>query len=163
MSVSYEGRAKALADLGRYEEAVREVEQSLLYDDGKDQEAIRVTRAVLLAQARDYRRVAAEADELARDQSLSPENRYNLACALSLAMAAVSEDMRLAAAERQRLAEQYGSGAVELLRQLHAAGYFKDPAVLSESQKDKNLAAIRTRADFRKVFAEPRKEKPAVP
>ncbi len=163
LSISYEGRAKALANLGRHEEAVRECEQSLLFDDGKDQAAIRVTRAVLLARAKDHRRAVAEAGELARDHSLSSENRYNLACALSLAMAAVSEDMRLAEAERQRLAEQYGAGAVELLRQLRAAGYFKDPTALSELQKDKNLAAIHARADFRKLFAEPRKEKPAAP
>jgi tetratricopeptide (TPR) repeat protein len=163
LSVTYEGRAKALADLGRYEEAVRECEQSLLWDNGKDRAAIRVTRAVLLARAKDYNRAAAEADDLARDPSLASGSLYDLACALSLAAATVSEDRRLDPGERQRLAEQYGAGAVELLRKLHAAGNFNDPATLAEMRKDKDLAAIRSRADFQKLFAEPRRKRPAAP
>jgi tetratricopeptide (TPR) repeat protein len=163
MSVTYEGKAKALADLGRHEEAVRECEQSLLWDNGKDRAAIRVTRAVLLARAKDHKRAVTEADDLARDPSLTSENRYDLACALSLASAGVSEDMSLAPAERHRLAGQYGTSAVELLRKLHSAGAFKDPAVFADLQKDKNLDALRSRPDFQKVFAQPQRKMPAAP
>ncbi len=159
LSVTYEGRAKALADLGRYEEAVRDCEQSLLLDNGKDRAAIRATRAVLLARTKDHRQAAAEVEELARDDSLASGSRYDLACALSLAAAAVSEDARLAAAERQRLAERYGDRAVELLRQVHAPGASKDPIFLSKLQKDKDLTPIRNRADFQKLFAEPERKK----
>jgi hypothetical protein len=71
----------------------------------------------------------------------------------------VSEDARLAAAERQRLAERYGDRAVELLRQVHTAGASKDPIFLSTLQKDKDLAPIRNRADFQKLFAGPGRKK----
>jgi tetratricopeptide (TPR) repeat protein len=158
---TYKSRAEALGGLRRYAEALRACEQALSFDDGRRRTVILLTRADLLARSGDHRRAAAEADDLARDRSLGTSDRYNLACVLSLAAAAASADGKLSMAERNRLAERYGARAVELLRQLHATGMFKNSADLALLKKDTDLDAIRSRADFRKLLAEPGGKEPA--
>jgi hypothetical protein len=57
-------------------------------------------------------------------------------------------------AEWERLAEQYGARAVELLARARACGHFRDPERLASLQSDEELNSIRSRPDFQKLLAE---------
>jgi hypothetical protein len=66
----------------------------------------------------------------------------------------VREDTALAPAERERLAEAYAAKAVALLREAQAAGFFRTPQAAERLPHDKDLDALRGRADFKKLVTE---------
>jgi hypothetical protein len=55
--------------------------------------------------------------------------------------------------EEHALQERYSARAVELLKQSDAAGYFKDPEQRAAFERDRNLDALRSRDDFKKLRA----------
>jgi hypothetical protein len=72
----------------------------------------------------------------------------------ALCSAAAAHDARLPAAEREKLADQYGRRAVELLRRAQAAGYFRDAGQLARTKQNKAFDAIRDRDDFKRLVAQ---------
>src|SRR5262249_52629420 len=58
----------------------------------------------------------------------------------ALCSAAARRDGKLAAADRDRLAERHAARAVALLGKAHAAGDFKDPARVKQMTDDPDLA-----------------------
>jgi serine/threonine-protein kinase len=154
LSRTYEARGRTLAGLGRLAEAVRDCDQALALDNGKDRTHIRRMRAPILARAGEHARAVAEVDDLVRDKTASAEVLYDLACVCGLAAAAVRDDQRLATDERARLAERYGARAMELLRQVRDAGFFKTKARADQLNDDTDLAAVRSRADFQTLVSE---------
>ena len=81
-------------------------------------------------------------------------NLHTFAWVYAICSAAAANDARLPAAERQKLADQYGRRAVELLRRAQAAGYFRDAGRLARMKQNKDLNAIRDRDDFKRLVAE---------
>jgi hypothetical protein len=72
----------------------------------------------------------------------------------SLCSAAAANDASLPPAERERLADQYGARAVELLRKAQEAGHFKNPGRVEHLKTDKDLDPIRNRSDFQAFLAD---------
>jgi serine/threonine-protein kinase len=148
---SHRGRARSLTALGRYREALADWDQALELDDGSARRAIRVYRALALAHTGQHDRAMAEVQDLAQDKALTPTDLYNLACAAALAADSARQDGRLSPPTREKLAEQNALRAVELLKQAHAAGFFKDPAHVELLKTDKDLDPLRARADFQQL------------
>src|SRR5262249_4102901 len=138
----------------RHAEALPDCERALEYDNGRDRDAIRISRAEVLARAGEHARAAAEVKDLARGKSLSGGDFYNLTCVYSLAMAAVSADSKPSPAERSELINTYAAGALELLTKASTAGHFKDRGNIDRMRKEKALDLLRSRDEFKKLFAD---------
>jgi tetratricopeptide (TPR) repeat protein len=109
--------------------------------------------ALALARAGDYRRSAAEADELARSGQMPKGGEYDLACADALNAGGVARDEAVPLAVREKRSEQYARRAVALLRRAADAGEFKSRDAAQRLAKDEDLAALRERDDFRAFVA----------
>jgi hypothetical protein len=150
------GRADALSRLGRYTEALADCDRAIAMDDGRTQELSRLRRAIVLARTGDHRRAAAEAATLAElaPGANSPGSReYNLACVLALAAEAARGDAALAPADRASAGERYAARAVALLGRARDAGFFRDPAKVTQMDRDADLIPLRPRADFQALRA----------
>jgi serine/threonine-protein kinase len=145
------GRTNRLNELKRYAEAVAVWDRALQRDRGTYRDKYRRGRAQTLALAGDHARATAEADELARAPDLPGPAHWTLAFAFALSADAVAKDTSLDAAERGRRAEQYAARAVQLLLKVRDAGALTSPKDLTDGDY---LAALRARADFKKLLAE---------
>ncbi len=93
-------------------------------------------------------------ETLLTEGKVQPVNLYDFGQAYAVAAAAAANDARLPADERKKLAEHYGTRAVELLRRAQGVGYFRDPARLARMNASKDFDAVRGREDFKKLLAE---------
>jgi tetratricopeptide (TPR) repeat protein len=152
-------RALALNKLGRAADALPDWEKALALDGGERRPSILANRAESLARAGDHARAMTEAEALVAAKDARPAVVYWMAWVCAYAKTAAEKDGRLPPDERARLAGRYAARGVELLRRAHAAGHFKDPAVLRELRTAADLDALRQRPDFRTLLAEV--EKPA--
>jgi hypothetical protein len=151
---AYADRALALSQLGRTAEALADWDRGIDVANVSARERLRASRALALARSGDHKRARAEADELAKDKSLSGAVLYDLARIASLASAAVGKDAKLPPADQSKLAEQHVVRAVQLLRRAKDAGHFQDAAEIATLKKDTDLDPLRSRADFKKLLAE---------
>jgi hypothetical protein len=142
-----------LTALGRSREALPDWDRALELDTGPDRRAILIDRAVAQAHTGQHDRAMAEVQDLAQDKARTPLDLYNLACVASLAADSARQDSRLSQPSREKLGEQNAGRAVELLKQAHAAGFFKDPAHVELLKTDKDLEPLRSRADFQQLAA----------
>jgi serine/threonine-protein kinase len=113
-------------------------------------------KADQLARQGDHAAASAAVQPLVEAKQSSGSTLYDAACIYSLCSAAARKDGMLATAERDKLAEQYASRALDLLRQAIQKGY-KDT---EHMKKDKDLDALRDREDFKKLVAELEAAKP---
>ncbi len=147
-------RAAAFMKLARHNEALADWDRALTFADGPLRTRLRSSRAVVLAHLGEHAQAAAEAEELARAESPEPLVLLHAADTWALAAVKVRDDGRLPQAEREQRSEQYARQSIELLRRLHRGGYFKTPAGLKDLRKDKDLDAVRSREEFKKLLAE---------
>jgi hypothetical protein len=112
-------------------------------------QSFRVECAIGLARLGDHAAAAAEAEATLALLEPSGLTSYNLAGAFALARHAALADAALGRAERDRLAESYGSKAIELLRKAFAAGYFEQQDHAANLRADPDLEAIRPLAGFK--------------
>jgi serine/threonine-protein kinase len=148
------GQADALTHLGRHADAMKEWETAIALDNGKDRAKLRSGRATTLARMGEHAQAMAEVDKLAVDQPVAADTYYQLALVGCWASVAVRRDAKLAPTAREKLAEQYGARAVELLAKAHAAGYFKSTAVIEKLRKEPEFEPLRSRTDYRKFLLE---------
>ncbi len=139
------------AAVARWDEAIQ-----WLDDDGQRAEA-RLRRARALVGAHDPERAAAEVELVLSTSSalLASEVRYAAACTLARAAVEVRHAARLSAARQDELAEKNAAAAVSELDQLNRAGYFTDRAMRATLDQQPELAPLRQRADYRRLFAKP--------
>ena len=152
-------RAFALTAAGRARDAVPDWDVVIEFVDPASRNRYRVCRAVALAAGGWHDRAAAEANEVAAAPGLADEARYDLACALSLAAEAARTDPALGYFGRTARVESRAAAAVAVLRQLHAAGFFRQPAVAKHLGEDPDLKPLHDRPDFRRLLAEVGQEK----
>jgi hypothetical protein len=93
-------------------------------------------------------------ETLLAEGQAQPLNLYNFGYFYSRCSAVAAKDARLLPAEREKLADQYGRRAVEVLRRAQAAGYFRDAGRLARMKEHKELDPIRDRDDFKRLVAE---------
>jgi tetratricopeptide (TPR) repeat protein len=150
---AYARRGSVFCDLGRSREGLKDYDRALALEDGPRRNLYRSLRAAALARLGEHSGAAAEARALAEQQSLEVDVIYNLACIYSLAAAAAGRDAQLTGAEQAKAVEDYGGRGVAVLAKAAAAGLFQKPSDLEELKKDKDLDALRSRADFQKLLA----------
>jgi serine/threonine protein kinase/tetratricopeptide (TPR) repeat protein len=153
LSIAHEARGKVLSKLGKHDEGLRDCERSLELDSGRARLLIRVSRAQVLARSGQHARADAEATELAREGSLSGEDRYHLAVVWALACAAARNDASLAADRRRQQAEEHAAHAMGLLVKLAKEGFFNDPTNVESVIQEADLDSLRDRMDFKKWLA----------
>jgi tetratricopeptide (TPR) repeat protein len=146
---SYWGRAEALNNLRRYAETLPDYDRAIALDDRRDPK-LRLAQAEALAHLGTHVRATSVAEELAAQTGASTNLIYDAACVFALSVPAAAKDAGLTPAERTKLAEQYATRAVSLLRQAMRAGY-KD---VEHMKKNADLDPLRSRDDFQKLIAE---------
>ncbi|MCI0639460.1 MAG: serine/threonine-protein kinase, partial [Gemmataceae bacterium] len=151
---AYWGRGEALTLLQRHQEALADWDRAIEAATGASRDMMRLQRAGSVARMGQHTQAVAEAERLAQQASAPPGVLYNAACVYALAVSAVQKDSELPSTERTRLAEKYAVRAVELLTKVHSAGFFKRPTMAAHLQQDPDLAALRARADYRRLVDE---------
>jgi tetratricopeptide (TPR) repeat protein len=117
----------------------------------EQEQLARLKRATDLANKGHHAQAAAEAALLAEAKPASAGLLYDTGCVYALCVAAVQKDAQTAAAEREKLAEDYARRAIALLRRAVQAG-FNDLKHLKTGDPD--LESLRSREDFQKLVAE---------
>jgi serine/threonine protein kinase len=148
------GRACALLDLGRREEADRSWRRAIEVSEGQPLITMRLYRPNPLARLGEHLQAAKEMETLLAEGHTQALNLHTFAWVYAICSTAAAHDARLPAAERQKLADQYGRRAVELLRRAQAAGYFRDAGRLAGTKKNKDFDPIRDRDDFKRLMGE---------
>jgi len=117
-------------------------------------DALQINHLLALVRRREYGPVIDDAERLAGKKNLGAVNEYNLACVFALAITAVRADDKLPAAERDRLAGDYATRAMEMLRRSQADGFFRSPGQVKNFRIDVDLDALRPRKDFQDFIAD---------
>src|SRR5262249_41639359 len=113
---AHRGRARALTDLKRPAEGLKDWDRAVELTEGADQTGVRLERAQTVARAGYHARAVLEAESLTRDPKAPGGTLYDAACVYGLSAAAVMMDADLL--------EQYAQKALKLLRRAQASGYF---------------------------------------
>jgi tetratricopeptide (TPR) repeat protein len=176
---THNNRGVLLRALGKREEALKECQQALTLDQklvqahperpeyqqelanthnhlgaqlralGKREEALKEFQ-----QARSLRHnlLQAQPDVPSYQKDLA-NTCYNLACLHALNAASVSRNQHRPLPEREKHAEQYARAAVALLKQAASTGSFRDPAWVTQMDKDSDLDFLRDRDDYKQFRA----------
>jgi hypothetical protein len=149
-------RARALGWFGRreYAKALMDWDRSSQLTAAPLPPDARVFRAGSLAKEREHVRAAAEVQAITSRPGLAPDVLYDLAGTLAISVSAARQDSDLASGQRAALEEDYGRRAMDLLRQSHAAGFFKSREAVEHFRQDGNLNSLRSRKDFQQFAAE---------
>jgi tetratricopeptide (TPR) repeat protein/tRNA A-37 threonylcarbamoyl transferase component Bud32 len=148
-------RAEALLALDRPAEELEEWNRALALAPNVDSRAyFEMGRALALVRLGKYEEGVRVAEDLAGPAQTSEFEVFRAARVLARASVEAGRDARLGTAERRDQAEALAARAVALLQRAQSQGYFKKPANVAELQQDRNLDALRDRADFRKLLAE---------
>jgi serine/threonine protein kinase/tetratricopeptide (TPR) repeat protein len=107
--------------------------------------------ATLWAANGDYARAIAQVDAVDTNPHITAQAYYDMACACSLASAAVTKDAKLSATNRMAFSEDYAARAVALLGKAKA-GHFRN--IGQEMKTDSDFKPIRSRQDFQKLLRE---------
>ncbi len=151
LSFALTTRAMVLTHLGQPGRAVADWDRALQLAPLAERARLRLRRAESLARAGDYRRAAAEADELGR-REWEAGSLYDLACIQALNAARAAEDATRPLPERDRRAEEYARAALALLGRAAEGGHFRDPENVVRLD-GKDLAGLWGRADFQRFRA----------
>jgi tetratricopeptide (TPR) repeat protein len=152
------GRAYAFRRLTQLEDAAKDWRRALDVSEGQPHINMRLYRPLILVFLAEHARAAAEIEVLVSEGRAQGPNLNMFAEVYSLGSAAAAKDTRIPAAEREKLADQYGGRAVELLRMARAAGYFRNPAKVANLAENKDLDAISARPDFKELLGELQKK-----
>jgi hypothetical protein len=104
-------------------------------------------RALVLLGRGNHDQATDEANALAAQEGLSPNNLFNLTCVFARSSVVAEKDTKLSAADRARLKAQYADRAMDFLRQAVAKG-FQNGKLL---KTDPDIAPLRSRDDFQKL------------
>jgi tetratricopeptide (TPR) repeat protein len=143
------GRAQANTALKRFDDALGDWDRVIELSDETSRPGYRVSRAFVSILAGDHGRATAEAEALAQEAAISGDTLYNAACLFARSSALAASDTILDATEQAAIADRYAARAMELLRSLHASGYFDDAARATTLRQDTDLNTLRGREDFR--------------
>ncbi len=137
-------RAQALEKLGRKTEAVAAWDLAIQFDDHGDPDLL-VGRASALAQTGDCPGGERQAEELLAKARQPAGLRYGLVqtYAICAGNAQSSAEQREAAAE----------GALKLLRDAAAMGYFRDTATIAQVTREAAFGSLLGRSDFKAFLA----------
>ena len=110
--------------------------------------------ALLHVRNGEYELATGETEAMLLEYSTPGPLDYDAACVFSLASATAAGDKSHNQQDRNRLAEQFASRAVDLLRSVVRAGEVDLTALLAEMKDNTDLVSLRTRADFQQLFSD---------
>jgi tetratricopeptide (TPR) repeat protein len=150
-------RAKALNRLGRHARTLEDLEKALdlPHPIGFDANRIQAHRAVTLAHLGEHRKALATAEALAKSKDLASDSLFELGRLYAVASAKAAGDLQAK--------DRHAARAVELLRQAHARGFFKQRTRVEHLMRDDDFDGVRQRADYRKLIAELEAAAPKAP
>jgi serine/threonine-protein kinase len=135
-------RARALEQLGRHPEAVKDWERAVeVNPEPRTNTFFRHLRAQSLARAGQHAKAVAEATALAAAKDVTGTMLYDFARICAMASVATKE---------AALQEQYAANAVSLLRQAVAQGYKH----IERIKNNNDLKVLREREDYKKLLEE---------
>jgi len=158
LSTTYWGRAAALSKkLLRHQEALPDWERARAYDDGKHWDEIWVHQAMTYARLGEHLRAtgdmkALEARAAAEHKPVKGDSYCVMAYVYALSAMAAAADAKLSPADRARFGAEHAAKAVELVRRLHAQGYFKDLKQIENLRRTPELEVLRQRNDFQELL-----------
>jgi tetratricopeptide (TPR) repeat protein len=141
-------RAAVLTRLGRWHDADDDWDRVLKLAPVQQHSALRLQRAGSRVRAGDYRRAAADAGGLERED-VPAAALYEWARVLSRSAAAAARDGTRPLPERDKNAATWAGNALALLQRAASAGYFKDAKAVDLLKKEPELDFLRSRDDFR--------------
>jgi serine/threonine-protein kinase len=146
------GRAVVLFRIGRDIDALTDFDHALALHEGNRAE-LRMLRVETLIRLGEFQRAAAEAYDVG---STSPSGMFAAGAAALCARCStrLQSDIRLTAAEREVIAEQFAVAAIELLRRAKSLGHFDTLSNLKDLREDADLEKIRSRGEVRQLLAE---------
>jgi serine/threonine-protein kinase len=147
-------RAEALGRVGRREDALRDWDSALELAPPVRQVVVRAGRLATQVRATYSPRLLSEVAQLASMPKLPGDTLYSLATAYALAARAVRQDTQMPAGERDSLAEQYVTAALDLLARARAAEWFSNPAAVRRLKEDADFAPLKDHAGWRKLLEE---------
>jgi serine/threonine-protein kinase len=166
-------RAMALGRLGRHADAVKDWEQAIKFDPFGVPDLLKLSLAAALsrhsgiplgpADLGDHARATSQANEVLKKTAIPGPTLHHLATVFTVSARAAGQDPKLSQADRERLAEQYASRAVELLRKAAELGYFKAAANVDFFETDPDLEPLRSRPDFQRLLSELERAKSGEP
>jgi hypothetical protein len=137
--------------LGHYSNQANDWRNALANDDsGKDSRPI---KAFLLAQQGEYARAESEAATLAASDRGNGHGYFMAAQICARMVTIAGDDRSLALASKKALSDHLGTLAVEWLRQAQTRKYLSAPSTRWLLADDRDLDALRARADFRALLA----------
>jgi serine/threonine protein kinase/tetratricopeptide (TPR) repeat protein len=136
---SYGGRATAYGLLGKYPEAVRDLDRAVELSPSKEQPGIRAQRTMLRLNAGQVAEAVAESAELSKTPNWNAGQWYDFACVYAVASGKFADKK-----------QEYANRAMVLLQQAVKAGY-RDAAHMKQ---DSDLDSLRGRDDFKRLLAE---------
>jgi tetratricopeptide (TPR) repeat protein len=152
---SYAIRGCEYTELRRYREARADLERLPADDWSTQADLYRSLSAMVLAKLGEHKEAAAKAEALAQKTDLRADALFHLALAFTASIAAVRQDPKLSAMEKDQLANHYGSRAMALLGRTRSTGFFTDPAMVRELRiAFLDWGPLYSRADFKKLLAE---------
>jgi hypothetical protein len=112
----------------------------------------RILLAMTLRKADELEQALAQARLAGQSQESSDEDLYNIGCFFCRAAVAVKSAERGTGDQRRsRRIESFLADALAALEKAAAAGFFRDPAIREQAQKDEDLDILRDRPEFRRI------------
>jgi eukaryotic-like serine/threonine-protein kinase len=136
---SYAGRARAYGLLGKYAEAVRDLDRAVELSANQDQTRLCAERSSLRLMAGQVAEAVSEVAELSKTPGWNAEQWYNFACVYAVASSKLADKK-----------QEYTDRAMVLLQQAVKAGYHDD----AHLKQDSDLDSLRGRNDFKQLLAE---------
>jgi serine/threonine-protein kinase len=147
-------RGQALAGLGRHQEALADLDRAVALAPPPIRAAMRRERALAQAHAGLDEAASEEAARQARGRFLSGRDLYDLARILAVCAGGATQDSARPLPVREQQHRLHAAEAVRLLRRASDAGFFRTPTHRKFLRTDPDLAALRDRADFRRLLAD---------
>jgi tetratricopeptide (TPR) repeat protein len=149
------GLANTLRSTGRFVKAIEAWDQAIQLGRKADRDRFLAGRAVCQACLGDHTGASETVKAATNHKPELTVVWYDAACAVALCCPAALKDSRLTTGRRHELADQYARQALQLLSLAAADHMFTDFQIdLLRLETDRDLDALRSRADFQKLVAE---------
>ena len=146
------GRARALTQLDKFDEALRAWDRAIELDSGAQRPWFRMSRLAALAASGEHSLATKQAEATVPQARHSGEALYRLAIIYALASHSVHRDAKLPAAARGGRAQQYAARTVEFLHMARATGWFRQDGKMARLNREAAFHPLRERPDWKNFF-----------
>jgi serine/threonine-protein kinase len=145
--------AERLSENKQYKEALAHHRRALEISSSRERPRLMYLLALTLARSGQHRAAVDGLLELL-PRTTTPQNKFPLAGLYCVAIRAAREDPKLSAAQRKDVADLYARRAVELLRECHKGGLYREEVYLNALESSPSLSVLFGREDYMKLVEE---------